>query len=177
MRLMESGESMPLPGWRDSHRLVKRGESGRASLHGRGARDHRERRGEGGGGEPVPEAARGSSSPPFGAPGGLFHTGRIHRRASSGRSDRITRSSIARARSSRSCGRSSGRSGTGCVAIRFRAFAGRIGGGKGYEFVTIRGERYVVSLPARRGGPDQGNRAPDERERRVSLRGAARVRG
>jgi DNA mismatch repair protein MutS2 len=26
-------------------------------------------------------------------------------------------------------------------------FADRIGGGKGYEFVTIRGERYVVSLP------------------------------
>ena len=29
----------------------------------------------------------------------------------------------------------------------FAEYAGRIGGGKGYEFVTIRGERYVVSLP------------------------------
>ena len=30
--------------------------------------------------------------------------------------------------------------------------------------------------PARRGEPSQGNRAPDERERRLALRGAARVR-
>jgi len=29
----------------------------------------------------------------------------------------------------------------------FSELASRIGGGKGYEFVTIRGERYVVSLP------------------------------
>lgn len=29
----------------------------------------------------------------------------------------------------------------------FAGFAGRRGGGKGYEFVTVRGERYVVSLP------------------------------
>jgi DNA mismatch repair protein MutS2 len=29
----------------------------------------------------------------------------------------------------------------------YAEYAGRIGGGKGYEFVTIRGERYVVSLP------------------------------
>ncbi|MCK4235871.1 MAG: Smr/MutS family protein, partial [Candidatus Krumholzibacteria bacterium] len=29
----------------------------------------------------------------------------------------------------------------------FADFAARVGGGKGYEFVTIRGERYVVSLP------------------------------
>lgn len=30
---------------------------------------------------------------------------------------------------------------------RFVDYASRIGGGKGYEFVTVRGERYVVSVP------------------------------
>jgi DNA mismatch repair protein MutS2 len=30
---------------------------------------------------------------------------------------------------------------------RFSDYAARVGGGKGYEFVTVRGERYVVSVP------------------------------
>ena len=36
------------------------------------------------------------------------------------------------------------------------AFTARIGGGQGYEFVTIRGERYVVSLPRAEAGRVRG---------------------
>jgi DNA mismatch repair protein MutS2 len=39
---------------------------------------------------------------------------------------------------------------------RLADFTGRIGGGKGYEFVTIRGERYVVSLPRGEAGRVRG---------------------
>jgi len=39
---------------------------------------------------------------------------------------------------------------------RLSEFTGRIGGGKGYEFVTIRGERYVVSLPRGEAGRVKG---------------------
>jgi DNA mismatch repair protein MutS2 len=38
----------------------------------------------------------------------------------------------------------------------FSELAARIGGGKGYEFVTIRGERYVVSLPRGEAGRLKG---------------------
>ncbi len=39
---------------------------------------------------------------------------------------------------------------------RLAEYAGRAGGGKGYEFVTIRGERYVVSLPRGEAGRVRG---------------------
>ncbi|MDD4858048.1 MAG: Smr/MutS family protein [Candidatus Krumholzibacteria bacterium] len=44
----------------------------------------------------------------------------------------------------------------GRLRRRFSEFAERIGGGKGYEFVTIRGERYVVSIPRGEAGRLKG---------------------
>jgi DNA mismatch repair protein MutS2 len=145
MRLMESGESMPLSGWRDSRLLV-----GAAKAEGHLFA-----------GEELAIIANAEAKA---AEANRFlkrHEDRLPL-LSARRKDFFIQDEFME-----SIGRAIGtdyevldrasarlaklRKELGTLRNRLRRsvsdFADRMGGGKGYEFVTIRGERYVVSLP------------------------------
>jgi DNA mismatch repair protein MutS2 len=145
MRLAESGESMPLPGWRDSDGLVSAAKAeghiftgeelaviadaeARAAEVSRFLKRHEDRL-------PLLSARRGA----FSIQGDFVE--RV------GRAIGPDHEVLDRA----SAKLSKLRKEIGTLRNRLRravsGFSERIGGGKGYEYVTIRGERYVVSLP------------------------------
>ena len=155
MRLGDMGESLPLSGWRDSYALV---EAARAEGH---LYTGEELAGIANAEVKASEVARFIA----------VHSGELPlvkrctpRRVRASRTTllahqardrgRITRSSTGRARGHRSQGE------PGVLRNRLRRqfseFTSRIGGGKGYEFVTVRGERYVVSLPRGEAGRLKG---------------------
>ena len=145
MRLMENGESMPLPGWRDSHRLLSAAKAeghlftgeelaiiaraeAKAAEASRFLKRHAERL-------PLLSANRGAFS---------IQTEFIESvgRAIGTDFEVLDRASGKLAKLRKELGTLRNR-----LRRSISDFTGRIGGGKGYEFVTIRGERYVVSLP------------------------------
>ena len=145
MRLLESGESMPLPGWRDSHGLVKAAKAeghlftgeelaiianaeAKAAEASRFLKRLEDRL-------PLLSARRGA----FSIQGDLLES---VARAIGPDYEVLDRASAKLAKLRKELGTLRNR-----LRRSVSDFAGRIGGGKGYEFVTIRGERYVVSLP------------------------------
>lgn len=144
-RLAEAGEPLPIGGWRDSHALVSIARGGvhaytgaelveiaAAEATAAEVRAFLERHAE-----RVPLAsAYGAGIAP--RPELVRRVGRTIGRdfeVLDGASERLARL----------------RREAGSLRARLRhdlaEFTARIGGGQGYEFVTIRGERYVVSLP------------------------------
>jgi DNA mismatch repair protein MutS2 len=154
VRLAEAGESLPLSGWRDARHLV---DAARAEGHlytgeelaaiagaeAAASRIHRFL---------LERAARlplvSSRAEGF-ALQGDFVT--LVSRTIGPDFEVLDRASEMLARLRRELGVLRGR-----LRRSIAEFAGRIGGGKGYEFVTIRGERYVVSLPRNEAGRVRG---------------------
>ncbi|MFA4948294.1 MAG: Smr/MutS family protein [Candidatus Krumholzibacteriia bacterium] len=145
LRLMESGESVPLTGWRDSHRLVSAAKAeghlftgeelaiianaeAKAAEAGRFLKRHEDRL-------PLLSACRGA----FSIQSEFMES---VARAIGPDYEILDRASAKLAKLRKELGTLRNR-----LRRSVSDFAGRIGGGKGYEFVTIRGERYVVSIP------------------------------
>jgi DNA mismatch repair protein MutS2 len=145
MRLVESGENVPLSGWRDSHRLVSAAKAEGHLFTG----------------EELSIIANAEAKAAEVSRFLKRHEDRLlllsaRRGAFSLQSEFIESVGRAIGKDYEVLDRASGklaklRKELGVLRNRLRRsvsdFAGRIGGGKGYEFVTIRGERYVVSLP------------------------------
>jgi DNA mismatch repair protein MutS2 len=145
VRLMETGESMPLSGWRDSHRIVSAAKAeghlftgeelaivanaeAKAAEASRFLKRHEDRL-------PLLSARRGAFSIQSEFMAGV-------ERAIGPDYEVLDRASAKLAKLRKELGTLRNR-----LRRAVSAFADRIGGEKGYEFVTIRGERYVVSLP------------------------------
>ncbi|HEY5134073.1 MAG TPA: Smr/MutS family protein [Candidatus Krumholzibacteriaceae bacterium] len=154
MRLGDMGESLPLSGWRDSHALV---EAARAEGH---LYTGEELAGIANAEVKASEVARFLA----------VHSGELPlllvRRGEFAIQDDLL-SRIRRAigpdhevldRASERLSKLRGELGVLRNRLRrqFSEFTSRIGGGKGYEFVTVRGERYVVSLPRGEAGRLKG---------------------
>ena len=154
VRLMENGENLPLPGWRDSHRLLCAAKAEGHLYTGE-------------------ELAIIASAEAKAAEASRFlkrHEDRLpllsaHRDAFSIQVEFMESVMRAIGPDYEILDRASGklaklRKEIGTLRNRLRrsvsGFAERIGGGKGYEFVTIRGERYVVSLPRGEAGRIKG---------------------
>ncbi|RJR27182.1 MAG: endonuclease MutS2, partial [Candidatus Latescibacterota bacterium] len=154
VRLREAGEAIPLGGWRDSHALVSlaRAEGhlfGGAELAAIAAGESR-----------AAEVRafldrRREELPILSARAGVFaiQTGFMQRVARAiGRDFEVLDAAspkLARLRGEAAALRTQ-------LRRRLADYTARIGGGKGYEFVTIRGERYVVSLPRGEAGRVRG---------------------
>jgi DNA mismatch repair protein MutS2 len=142
---MDGGESAPLSGWRDSHRLLSAAKAeghlftgeelaiiARAEASAAEASGFLKRHGEL---LPLLSGLRGG----FSIQDDFL---RSVERAIGPDFEVLDRASGTLAKLRKELGTLRGR-----LRRSMADFTGRIGGGKGYEFVTIRGERYVVSLP------------------------------
>jgi DNA mismatch repair protein MutS2 len=145
MRLAECGENLPLPGWRDSHGLI---DAVKAEGHlYTGEELVVIANAEGKASETNTFLVRHADALPlFSAYRGAFA---IQGELVTGVARAIGRDYEVLDRASARLSRIRKELGTLRSRLRRRLseFTDRIGGGKGYEFVTIRGERYVVSLP------------------------------